>query len=307
MNPTTVLLAAAALALVLTPLALILHGAIAARHHGSGARAPSRALAWRAAVASMLLCALAFNLVVLAQEIFLVVPKALTPGLQPTLYHNNHTWQGEHPLASLFQGTGAAATLLLAALCAWRLSRGRVRSATIAWLLFWLIFHGAFMALPQLVIGAITPGNDVGMAMDYFALDMFGKSILALLALLAIPLIARWLVRAMPTTDLSGLTQRATRARDVLCLVTLPGLLAIALIVPFRMPRDWIEVVLLPVIVILPGVLWMQAWAWRAGTGGDALRPRVPDTLGPALPAAALIALLLFFQFVLRPGVAFYR
>jgi hypothetical protein len=57
----------------------------------------------------VLLYTLAFNLTFFIQELFLVVPKALTPGLRPTLFHNNHLWQGEHPLASLFQGTGALA------------------------------------------------------------------------------------------------------------------------------------------------------------------------------------------------------
>ncbi|WP_157123717.1 hypothetical protein [Allosphingosinicella indica] len=36
---------------------------------------------------STLLATLAFNLVFFVQELFLVLPKALTPGLNPTLYH----------------------------------------------------------------------------------------------------------------------------------------------------------------------------------------------------------------------------
>ena len=64
---------------------------------------------WRLPIASALLYTLAYNLTFFIQELFLVVPKALTPGLRPTLFHNNHTWQGDHPLASLFQGTGALA------------------------------------------------------------------------------------------------------------------------------------------------------------------------------------------------------
>jgi hypothetical protein len=55
---------------------------------------------WRLTISSTLLSALAFNLVFFVQELFLVVPKALTPGLHPTLYHNNHHWTGDNPLTS---------------------------------------------------------------------------------------------------------------------------------------------------------------------------------------------------------------
>src|SRR3546814_11139599 len=68
--------------------------------------APASACRWNWPLTSnsALIYTLAFNLVFFTQELFLVVPKALTPGLRPTLYHNNHGWEGDHPLASLFQG-----------------------------------------------------------------------------------------------------------------------------------------------------------------------------------------------------------
>jgi hypothetical protein len=58
---------------------------------------------------SSLLYAIAFNLTFFIQELFLVIPKSLTPGLYPTLFHNNHTWTGTNPLQDLLQGTGALA------------------------------------------------------------------------------------------------------------------------------------------------------------------------------------------------------
>ena len=67
---------------------------------------------WRQTIGSALLYTLAFNLTFFIQELFLVVPKVLTPGLRPTLYHNNHLWLGENPLARLFQGTGALAIFI---------------------------------------------------------------------------------------------------------------------------------------------------------------------------------------------------
>lgn len=54
---------------------------------------------------SAVVYALSYNLIFFIQELFLVVPKALTSGLRPTLFHNNHTWSGDNPVAALLQGT----------------------------------------------------------------------------------------------------------------------------------------------------------------------------------------------------------
>src|SRR5690606_22846652 len=70
------------------PLLLGLAGLIARRPGASVA--PS--WDWRLVAHSALLYTIAFNLVFFIQELFLVLPKAFTPGLRPTLYHNNHDW-----------------------------------------------------------------------------------------------------------------------------------------------------------------------------------------------------------------------
>ena len=57
---------------------------------------------------SVLFCALAFNLTFFFQELFLVIPKALLPGVHATLYHNNHDWTGSDPRVELLQGTARA-------------------------------------------------------------------------------------------------------------------------------------------------------------------------------------------------------
>ena len=125
---------------------------------------------WRWTLMSALLYVFAFNLTFFIQELFLVLPKALTPGLRPTLFHNNHRWEGEHPLASLFQGTGALATLLAGGVCAWLLWRGAGKSAAARLFLFWMAYSGIFMALPQVAIGAVSTQSDLGMAMAYLCL-----------------------------------------------------------------------------------------------------------------------------------------
>ncbi len=64
-------------------------------------------IGWRPVVHSTLAYVLAFNLTFFIQDLFLVLPKALVPGLSPTWFHNNHRWAGVAPIADLF-GDGDA-------------------------------------------------------------------------------------------------------------------------------------------------------------------------------------------------------
>lgn len=254
---------------------------------------------------STLLYTLAFNLVFFLQELCLVLPKAFTPGLRPTLFHNNHRWEGEHPLAGLFQGTGASATLLLGLACLWLLRRGTGRSTTSCLLLIWLGYCGVFMALPQIVVGAMSSGSDVGMAMDYFELGANAKAIAALLALAAIPMFAREFSKHLLglTSHPAQLASAGARTRFIFQVATLPALVAILLILPFRVPREWLEVLFLPIAVTVIGVAWIQAGAWRLRT----LRARaLPMSASLAAPLILTVLLLLVFQLLLRPGIDFF-
>src|SRR5476651_43789 len=137
---------AVALVLIVAPLLLGLTGLLTARRApvqaGSG-----RAIAWnwKLTITSALLYALAFNLIFFVQELFLVLPKALTPGLRPVLFHNNHTWAGANPLASLLQGTGALAILATGAGCALILRCMR-SSSLVRLLLIWMAYNGFFQS-----------------------------------------------------------------------------------------------------------------------------------------------------------------
>lgn len=254
---------------------------------------------------STLLYALAFNLTFFTQELFLVVPKALTPGLRPTLYHNNHGWEGTHPLADLFQGTGALATVLVATACALLLRIGAARSTAMRLFLAWMAYCGFFMALPQVVVGALSPGSDIGRAMEYFQLGATAKTLAALAALALIPLLALAFTRTL--LGLAGtpgtIASARARARFIFEIATLPALLAIVLIIPFRVPRELVEVVVLPAVVSVIGIAWIQAGAWRVR---DAKATGTSDIGTWVWPAAAVVALFLIFQFVLRPGIRFF-
>jgi len=296
---------AAALLLVVGPLLLGFAGWLHAR------RTPADATAglampwnWRLSVASTLLYTLAFNLTFFLQELFLVLPKALTPGLRPTLFHNNHGWEGENPLAGLFQGTGAVAILLSGLLCALLVKHGVGRSKTTRLFLVWMAYCGCFMALPQVVIGALSAASDVGMAMTFLHLGATVKTMVALVALAAIAPLALGLGRSLLelADDKAQVASIRARNRFVFQVATLPALVAIVLILPFRVPRELVEVVMVPLVVSLVGIAWIQAAAWRmtdVETGG-------PRNVSIAWPLGAVALLLLVFQLVLRPGIRFY-
>ncbi len=292
---------ATALVLIVGPLLL---GALGLARSRGGRNAVSMAPSWnwKLTIASTLLYVLAFNLTFFIQELFLVLPKALLPGVEPTLFHNNHRWTGQHPLTSLFQGTGALAILVSGMVCAVLLARGP-RSGLVRLFLLWMVYHGVLMAMPQVVTGALLAGNDVGMALNYLRLGTVAKTTGALLALAMIPVVALWLTRHLLALAPSSAAQDARgRCRFVLQAATVPALAAIALIIPFRVPREALEVLVPPVVVAIIGVSWMQAGAWRlSAIGGGGSAPGAPL----AWLALAVIALLLVFQLVLRPGIDF--
>ncbi|MBV9882736.1 MAG: hypothetical protein JO276_06990 [Sphingomonadaceae bacterium] len=286
------------------PLLLGLAGLLRGRSADGAAAAPVR-WDWRLSAQSAILYALTFNLVFFIQELFLVLPKALTPGLHPILYHNNHSWTGDNPLAALFQGTGALAIFLTGLACALLLSRVMTRSTALRLFLIWMVYQGLFQSLPQVVVGAFSPANDVGMAMDYLALSTAAKAIAALAALVGIVASGLWLTRPLLALAAapSEIADPGNRSLFILRVATLPAWAAIPLIIAFRVPRELAEVIAPPIVVTVLGLAWIQANAWRvtdARPGGfSAARPVFP-LLG------ALLILLLAFQLVLRPGIPFY-
>jgi hypothetical protein len=287
---------------VLGPLCFSVAGTKFAAHERDRVLASRAPWDGRPTLQSTLLYTLAFNLTFFLQELFLVLPKALTPGLRPTLFHNNHTWEGHNPLAALWQGTGAVATLVSSVVCMLLLRRAW-RGATARLFLIWMIYSGVFMALPQVVIGAISPQSDVGMALRYLQLAAVVRTLLALAALALMALSGWWLAGEFLAT--AAAPQRAsvrTRRRFVFQVATLPALLAIPLVVLFRIPRELIEVLAVPAVVSVAGMVWVQASAWRAAPQ----RPSSQAQGSVAYPLAAVLLLLLVFQLILRRGVAFY-
>lgn len=259
---------------------------------------------WRLAALSTVLYAFAFNFIFFVQEVFLVIPKALTPGLSATLYHNNHAWEGDAPIAHLFQGTGALAILIIGvALLALLLTRPP-KNPALRLLVFWLAFHGIYQSAPQAVLGAVFDRNDVGMALAYLGLSPALKALSAALGLAII--VGAGLALTKPLLSLASrpedIASAADRMRLAFNTATLPALFALPILFVSRAPGSLDQVVLVPVAVMIIGCSWLQANAWRVRTataGGAVSAYPLRTAIG------ALAALMLFFHVVLAPGVTF--
>lgn len=249
---------------------------------------------WRSALAFTL----AFNVIFFIQEVFLVWPKAITAGLEPTLYHNNHTWRGSHPHLDLLQGTGALGTMCAGAVAWYWLARHRPRTLEWQLFVFWLAVLGFISALPQVVLGATIHANDVGRAMTGLGFSQFARWVAAGIAMILMAMLCRQLTPyLLRMVRLNG----GEHARAAFWLAFLPCVLAVPLIVPFRMPNDPIEILLPPLV----DALIAGSWLWAFGTRVKNVEA-VAVSPGTAMPLAlALLALLAFFRLVLAPGVSF--
>ena len=295
---------AVVIVLLLGPLLLGLWGLFHAPRGGGPSPEPALPWNWKQTISSAVLYTLAFNLTFFIQELFLVVPKALTPGVRATLFHNNHSWEGENPLTSLFQGTGALAIFLSGLICALLLQRRPPRSSTLRLFLIWMAYNGPFQALPQVVIGAVDPQNDLGMAMHYLRLGPTARTAAALGALALIPPAALWLTPHLLSAaeQPAQLSSARARTRFIFQVAALPALIAVALIIPFRIPRELTEVVGPPAVVALVGMVWVQAGAWRFNRVTSQGEARAGSI---AYPLSAAVVLLLVFQLLLKPGIRF--
>jgi hypothetical protein len=208
----------------------------------------------RALAISSLYCTLAFDLTFFWQELWLVMAKAMTPGLHPILYHNNHDWTGTSPLTELLQGAGAVATLasgaaFLALLMRWR-------TASTGWRLFiaWMAFQGLFQSLTQIAIGIFLPGNDVGRAFAFLGFETIAKALTLGCTTIGLAAAGTILARHWPAP---GGIDGGKPDHGAILEIGLPAAAAVLLLIPFRLPREMIEVVLVPVIVDFVGIGWV--------------------------------------------------
>jgi hypothetical protein len=286
------------LLLVLLGLPLLL--GIAGWARSGSARAQERPTSHEAAI-SLLTYTLAFNLTFFIQELFLVVPKAFVPGLHPVLFHNDHDWTGTNPLAELFEGTGAAAILVSGILFAFLAKFRFGRSEAVRFLIVWMAYNGLFMGLLQWALAPLLPHSDTGRALAYLQVPHWAQLALGLTAILA--MVAAAIMMTARFLEVTGTAfAPAARPAATFRLALLPALLAIPILVLYRVPREWSEVLLPTIAVPLTGLSWVQSWSWW-------IREVHPDR--PARHSAVAICLFFalgllgLFQLVLRPGIRF--
>ena len=265
--------------------------------------APKITINYATMINSAVFFALAFNIIFFLQEVFLVLGKKAL-GLQSFLFHNNHTWVGEHPMASLMQGSGALAIFLIGLICLiiFRL----IRNSSSIWKLFvlWLAFNGLIQSIPQVIIGYLNPGTDVGQALvGYLNLSEPLLIILSIVSAITMALLCIWFSRHLlefaPAN--AELNNPKVKFKYIRYIAVGAAIIGSILVVPFRiLPMGQAAT---PFIVSAFSIPWI----WAAAAVSKPIR-RVPNRLNDKVywgPIVLLVLLLIFFRLVLAPGVEF--
>jgi hypothetical protein len=249
---------------------------------------------------SAVLYALAFNIIFFIQELFLALGKRWL-GLKATLYHNNHNWEGSHPMESLAQGYGAAAIFIVGLICLMIANSTKHNSHWMHLLWLWLGFQGLAQSIPQFITGKVAPDTDTGQAFTYLGIGEGLGIVIAIAGIIAMlyicTLYSNYLLRLAP--DFEQVNTAKGRFGYLFRIAVLAAILGMILITPFRI-MPWNRAIA-PVMVTLISVPMVFAHGWkvkaRAVTNSD-INHRIM-----LLPIILLIGLLLIFQVVLAPGI----
>jgi hypothetical protein len=255
---------------------------------------------WPLIINSAVLYALAFNLIFFIQELFLALGKRWL-GLKAVLYHNNHNWEGSHPMDALAQGYGATAIFITGVICLLIARRIRLSTHWLQLFFLWMAFQGLAQSLPQFITAAMAPDTDTGQAYTYLGItDKVGLLISIagiILMLLTGMAYSKYLLQLAPSNNHSADAYR--RFNYLFRIAVAASVIGIMLIIPFRiMPWDR---ALAPVMVTLISIPMVFANAWNV---------KKVQTINSDVnrkifiwPVIFLIILLLIFQLILSKGV----
>lgn len=268
-----------------------------------GLTAPKFAIRYPTMINSAVFFALAFNIIFFLQEVFLVLGKKAL-GLQSFLYHNNHTWVGEHPMASLMQGSGALGIFLIGLLCLAIFQFIRNSGSIWKLFLFWMAFHGLIQSIPQVIIGYLNPGTDVGQALvGYLKLSEPLLISLSIVSAIAMALLCIWfskLLLEFAPVD-ADLNHPKVKLKYIRYIAVGAAIIGSIFVVPFRILPMGQAVT--PFIVSAFSIPWI----WAASARSRPIR-HVPNSINEKVawsPVLLLLLLLIFFRWVLVPGVEF--
>lgn len=264
---------------------------------------PKRGASKATLINSAVCYALAFNFIFLLQEVFLVLGKK-SLGLRSFLYHNNHTWEGAHPMASLMQGAGALAIFIVGLICLAAFLFLRHTKSILKLFFLWMAFQGLMQSIPQVMIAYVDPGTDLGEALvGYWHLDEYLLLFLAFGSVMAIAVGSVWfsgpLLGFMPIEADTGNHKVKMKYMGH---IALGGALAGSLlVVPFRVPP--LSQAIAPLMVYAISI----PWTWSAAAMRQPMA-HAPTAMNEKIywgPIIMLALLLVFFQMVLAPGLAF--
>jgi hypothetical protein len=249
---------------------------------------------------SAVLYALAFNIIFFIQELFLALGKKWL-GLKAYLYHNNHNWEGEHPMERLAQGYGAAAIFITGVICLLIARRIKLSTHWMQLFFLWMAFQGFAQSLPQFISAPWALETDTGQAYAYLGIRYEIGVAVAVACIILMLLIGtaytKYLLQLAPSPQ--HVDRAPKRFSYLFRMALLAALIGIVLIIPFRiMPWDR---ALAPLFVTLASVPMIFAHAWkikRISTINSDVNKKVFIT-----PIILLIMLLLVFQLVLSRGI----
>lgn len=255
---------------------------------------------WPLIINSAVLYALAFNVIFFIQELFLALGKRWL-GLKAFLYHNNHNWEGEHPMERLAQGYGAVAIFITGVICL-LIARQMKRSAHWMHLFFlWMSFQGFAQSIPQFITANNARDTDTGQAFTYLGIGNTAGMIIAvagiIIMLVLLASFSRYLLQLAPAVEQTD--QPVKRFGYLFNIALLASLIGMVLIIPFRI-MPWSRA-FAPIAVTLISIPMVFANAWRV-KNINPVNSRVNHKVF-LLPVIILVALLLIFQLILAKGI----
>jgi hypothetical protein len=286
--------------LILVPIFWGIYGFVVNRKGARNVLLAKQRSGWIIVVNSAILYALAFNIIFFIQELFLALGKRWL-GLKAFLYHNNHNWEGTHPMEGLAQGYGAAAILITGFICL--IIAGRLKSSA-HWLhlfFLWMAFQGFAQSIPQFITAVFAPDTDTGQAFIYLGLSYntgVAISIFSIVLMLYITAdFSKLFLRLAPNENYTATSANRFNYIFKICLVA--SLIGIVLIVPFRiMPWDR---AMAPVAVTIISVPMLFANAWKVKP--QSTINNISNHKLNIAPIILLICVLLIFQLVLAKGI----
>lgn len=252
-------------------------------------------------VNSAVLYALAFNIIFFIQELFLALGKRWL-GLDAILYHNNHNWEGSHPMESLAQGYGAAAILITGLICLFLSIWTKQSSHWTHLLLLWLAFQGLAQSIPQFITAKVAADTDTGQAFTYLGIgEGLGIliSVVGIIGMLYIcALFSKYLLRLAPSVDF--IKTASGRFGYLFCIAVLASVVGVVFIIPFRiMPWDR---AMAPVMVTMISIPMVFANGWKVKVE-HVINSDINKKVF-VVPIVLLLMVLLVFQLVLAKGIA---